>query len=245
MMIFFVWAIPILIRNYKNQYSNPENRLMIQTFSGVLLTVIGLFFIVTYFFGIDITRGARYNFVYFPVVILLLGVILAGCWNQNKSISPAFTRFRINGKTAVTLMWIMGLLSGITVVSNLGYQKYYQPDLLVPIIEKVSENKPVLIATTHRSLAQTGEMMGIAKQLKDSNSHINAQFLLIPENQKYDTATKKLIEEIQQLPRPFDLWLTNFRTVEKNTLTVPSCIPNTQTLLGVDGYEYKVFHCDN
>ncbi|MDY6900681.1 MAG: glycosyltransferase [Cyanobacteriota bacterium] len=244
MIIFFVWAIPILIRNYKIQYSNFENRLIIQTFTRVLLTVIALFFIITYFFGIDITRGARYNFVYFPVVILLLGVILASCWNQNKSISPAFPRFQINGKTAVTLIWSMGLLSGITVVSNLGYQKYYQPDLLVPIIENISKNKPVLIATTHRSLAQTGEIMGIAKQLKDSNSQVNAQFLIIPENQKSNTATKKLIEEIQPLTRPFDLWLTNFRTVEKNSLTaLPSCIPDTQTLPGVDGYEYKIYHC--
>ncbi|MEM6400431.1 MAG: glycosyltransferase [Cyanobacteria bacterium P01_D01_bin.116] len=244
MIIFFVWAIPILIRNYKIQYSLPENRLMIQTFTGILLVVIALFFIITYFFGIDITRGARYNFVYFPVVILLLGVILAGCWNQNTSVSPVFPRCQINGKTAVSLIWIMALLSGITVVSNLGYQKYYQPDLLVPIIENVSDNKPVLIATTHRSLAQTGEMMGIAKQLKASNSSINAQFLLIRENQKSDTVTKKLIEEIQTLPRPFDLWLTNFRTVEKNSLTaLPSCIPNTQTLPAVDGYEYKIYHC--
>ncbi|MEM7712332.1 MAG: glycosyltransferase [Cyanobacteria bacterium P01_A01_bin.68] len=246
MIIFFIWAIPIFISNYKIQYLKPENRLMIQTFTGVLLTVIALFFIITYFFGIDITRGARYNFVYFPVVILLLGVILAGCWNQNKSISLVFSRFKINRKTAVILIWMMGFLSGITVVSNLGYQKYYQPDLLVPIIEKVSENKPVLIATTHRSLAQTGEIMGIAKQLQASNSQVNAQFLLIPENQKSDTAAKKLIEEIQTLPRPFDLWLTNFRTVEKNSLTtLPSCIPNTQNLPGVDGYEYKIFHCSN
>jgi uncharacterized membrane protein len=245
MIIFFIWAMPILVRNYKIQYSEPKNRLMTQTFTGVLLTVIALFFIITYFFGIDITRGARYNFVYFPVVILLLGVILAACWHQNTSISPVFSRFKINGKTAVTLMWIMGLLSGITVVTNLGYQKYYQPDLLLPIIENISGSKPVLIATTHRSLTQTGEMMGVAKQLQVSNSPVDAQFLLIPEDQKSDTATKTLIEKIQTLPRPFDLWLTNFRTVEKKPLTaLPSCIPDTQALPGVDGYEYKIFHCN-
>ncbi len=244
MIIFFIWAVPILIRNYKIQYAEPKNRLMTQTFTSVLLTVIALFFIITYLFGIDITRGARYNFVYFPVVILLLGVILAACWHQNISNSPAFFRFNINGKSAVTLMWVMGLLSAITVVSNLGYQKYYQPDLLIPIIENISENKPVLIATTYRSLAQTGEMMGIAKQIQASNSSVNAQFLIIPENQTSDTATKTLIKEIKRLPRPFDLWLTNFRTVEKKSLTVPSCIPDTQTLPAVDGYEYKIYHCN-
>ena len=244
MLFFFIWAIPILFRNFKIQYSSPQNHLMTQTFTGVLLSVIALFFIITYFFGIDITRGARYNFVYFPVVILLVGVILAACWHQNTFTSPAFPQLKTNGKTAVTLMWVMGLLSGITVISNLGYQKYYQPDLLIPIIENISKSKPVLITTTHRSLSQTGEIMGIAEQIKVSNSPIDARFLLIPEDQKSDSATKKLIEEIKILPRPFDLWLTNFHTFQNTSLTVPSCTTDTQVLPGVDGYDYKIYHCN-
>ncbi|MGF1675416.1 MAG: glycosyltransferase, partial [Rivularia sp. (in: cyanobacteria)] len=243
MIIFFVWAIPILFRNFKIQYSSSENHLMTQTFTGVLLSVIALFFIITYFFGIDITRGARYNFVYFPVVMLLLGAILAACWQQNTFTSPAFPQFKVNGKSAVTIIWIMGLLSGITVVSNLGYQKYYRPDLLLPIIENISLTKPILIANTHRSLAETGEIMGIAKQIQKTNSPINAQFLIIPENQKSDTATTTLIEQIQTLPRPFDLWLTNFRTIQKTPLTLPSCTADTQALPGINGYEYKIYHC--
>ncbi len=245
MLFFFIWAIPILFRNFKIQYSSPQNHLMTQTFTGVLLSVIALFFIITYFFGIDITRGARYNFVYFPVVILLVGVILAACWHQNTFNSPAFPQFKTNGKAAVTLMWVMGLLSGITVISNLGYQKYYQPDLLIPIIENISKSKPVLITTTHRSLSQTGEIMGIAEQIKVSNSPIDARFLLIPEDRESDSATKKLIEEIKILPRPFDLWLTNFHTFENTSLTaLPSCTADTQALPAVDGYDYKIFHCN-
>lgn len=243
MIIFFVWAIPIVFRNFKIQYSSSDNHLMTQTFTGILLSVIALFFIITYFFGIDITRGARYNFVYFPVVMVLLGAILAACWHQNISTSPAFPQFKVNGKSAVTIMWIMGLLSGITVVSNLGYQKYYRPDLLLPIIENISGTKPVLIANTHRSLAETGEIMGIAKQIQKTNLPINAQFLIIPENQQSDTATTTLIEQIQTLPRPFDLWLTNFRTIQKTPLTLPSCTANTQALPGINGYEYKIYHC--
>ncbi|MEB3219088.1 MAG: glycosyltransferase [Nostocales cyanobacterium 94392] len=243
MIIFFVWAIPILFRNFKAQYSSSENHLITQTFTGILLSVIALFFIITYFFGIDITRGARYNFVYFPVVMLLLGTILAACWHQNTFTSPAFPQFQVNGKSAVTIMWFMGLLSGITVVSNLGYQKYYRPDLLLPIIENISETKPVLIANTHRSLAETGEIMGIAKQIQKSNSPLNAKFLIIPENQKSNTATTTLIEQIQTLPRPFDLWLTNFRTIQKTPLTLPSCTADTQALPGINGYEYKIYHC--
>ncbi len=246
MIIFFVWAVPILLRNFKIQYASSENRLMTQTFTGVLLSVIALFFIITYFFGIDITRGARYNFVYFPLVMVLLGAILAACWHQNTFTSPAFSQFKVNGKSAVTIIWVMGLLSGITVVFNLGYQKYYRPDLLIPIIENISGTKPILIANTHRSLAETGEIMGIAKQIKTSNSPLNAQFLIIPEDQKSDSAIATLIKEIQTLPRPFDLWLTNFRTVEKTSLNAlpPFCTADTQANPGINGYEYKIYHCE-
>ncbi len=62
------------------QLQQPENRLMIQVLSGFVVGAIALFFIFTYFLGIDLTRGARYNFVYFPAVIVLLGASLAICW---------------------------------------------------------------------------------------------------------------------------------------------------------------------
>ena len=124
MLIFFIWAVPILNRGIKTQLQQLDSRIATQLFLGVVCSAITIFLIFTYGFGIDLTRGARYNFVYFPAVIVLVGASLAACWNSSTPHSSKQT-----GKASVVLIWLMGLVSAITVVCNLGYQKYYRPDL--------------------------------------------------------------------------------------------------------------------
>ena len=81
MLIFFIWAVPILNRGIKTQLQQLDSRIATQLFLGVVCSAITIFLIFTYGFGIDLTRGARYNFVYFPAVIVLVGASLAACWN--------------------------------------------------------------------------------------------------------------------------------------------------------------------
>jgi len=61
----------------------------------------------------------------------------------------------------------MGCIGGLTVVSNLGYQKADRPDLPSSHNPKVSQ-VPVLIATAHKTHEQTGEIMGLALEFKRS-----------------------------------------------------------------------------
>lgn len=235
MLIFFIWVTPILVSGFKLQLQQPENSLMIQVLTGVILSAIALFFIFTYILGIDLTRGARYYFVYFPAVIILIGASLAICY-QNRNIG----KWGITGKKAVSLIWIIGLISAITVTSNLGYRKYYRPDLLVPLIEQNSQF-PVIIATTHKSLIQIGEMMGIAWESKFSDAKNNYQFLLAHQQKDPNTSTQALENTLKSLPRPFDLWLVNFHApvAEK----VKECMADTKELPGIYGYDYKIYHC--
>lgn len=225
MLIFAIWATPILVRGFKSQLQQPQTRLPTQVLTGVVLGAIALFFILTYIFGIDITRGARYNFVYFPAVIILVGASLAACWYTSQKV--------------VALVWLMGLLSAITVVCNLGYQKYYRPDLLAPIIQQNSQ-VPVIIATTHKTLVQTGEMMGIARELEPS-AQTTTQFLLAHQEQDPNTSTLVLENILKQLPRPFDLWLVNFHA--PIAAQAKKCLVPTKSLPLVDGYEYKLYQC--
>ncbi|HLO87926.1 MAG TPA: glycosyltransferase [Nostocaceae cyanobacterium] len=235
MLTFFIWATPILVQGWKMQLQQPENSLTIQVLTSFIFGAIALFFIFTYILGIDITRGARYHFVYFPAVIILLGSSLAVCY-QNQNIG----KWGITGKKAVILILLMGLISSITVTFNLGYRKYYRPDLLVPLIAQNSQF-PILISTTHKSLIQTGEMMGIAWELKFSSSQVNAQFLLAHQAQNPHTSTRVLENTLKSLPKPFDLWLVNFHAPLAEE--VKKCIVDTKTLPAVYGYDYKIYHC--
>ncbi len=239
MLIFFIWATPIVLAGMKVNLVKPETRLETQVFCGVIGSAIALFFILTYFFNIDLTRGARYNFVYFPAVIVLLGASLGVCWNNNIP-----SRWGISGKKAVVLILLMGFLGSITVVTGLGYNKYYRPDLFLQVVQKTSK-VPLLIATTHKTHVQIGEMMGIAWEYKfafSSSSLPTSLFLLAHQEQKNsNTATLTLENTLKDIPRPFDLWLVNFYAHESEE--VKKCVADTQSLPEINGYEYKIYHC--
>lgn len=240
MLTFFIWAVPILLRSIKIQLQHPENRIMIQVFIGVVISAIALFFIFTYFLGIDLTRGARYNFVYFPAIVILLGASLAVCWHPPKAIK-SIGRWGINGKKAVMLIWLMGFFSAVTVICNLGYQKYYRPEQFVRLIQQTSP-VPVLIATTHKTYVHTGEMMGVAREIKLANSLQKPLFLLAHQDKDPNTSTIALENTLKTLPRPFDLWLVNFHAPVAEA--VKTCImSDTESLPRVNGYEYKLYHC--
>ncbi|MDZ7967808.1 MAG: glycosyltransferase [Nostoc sp. DedSLP03] len=248
MLTFFIWAVPILLRGIKIQLQHTESRMMIQVLAGVVISAIAIFFIFTYFLGIDLTRGARYNFVYFPAIVVLLGASLAVCWHPpqmetepGKNGVTSIGKWGINGKKAVMVIWLMGFFSAVTVVCNLGYQKYYRPDLFVQLIQQTSRT-PVLIATTHKTYVHTGEMMGVAREIKLADSLQNPLFLLAHQDRDPNASTIALENTLKNLPRPFDLWLVNFHAPVAET--AKKCVTsNTRSLPTVDGYEYELYRC--
>ncbi|MEG5039277.1 MULTISPECIES: glycosyltransferase family 39 protein [unclassified Microcoleus] len=261
MTIFFILVLPILFSALKKCLTTPDSRLGTVIFGGFVIGSIFLFFSFAYILGIDLTRGARYNFVYFPGVILLLGAILAVIFNTPRAKSQWFNlrAIEVPGKKAVVLILAMGFFSGVTVNSNLGYRKYYKPDLLIPIISQVSK-VPVLIATTQKTHVEIGELMGIgwewerssatdfvgdvtAVRKKEEVKAFDSPLFLLA-NQRRDgpeIAAGTLDKTLSQLERPLDLWLVNFRAPVN--LEAQKCQVESGELPAVDGYEYQVYHC--
>ncbi len=300
MLLFFVWSLPILWQGFIASRSEFK---VVNIFAFFVAISIAIFFLITYLFGVDLTRGARYNFVYFPGIIVILGASLATCWQQEKraerqatqrrtplnlpyredicrpsfqegmreTSDPASTQgarecarevaqgnargeqglgrkseFRdvkfyvqgdilSRGKKVVIIIWLMGLFSSLTVCLNGGYQKYYRPDLLVPIIQENS-SVPILIATTHTNLVHKGEMLGLAWQLHQQPLSKAVNFLIL--NQ--DTGVgENLQNSLQEISLPLDLWLINFHA-ETN---LEKCVLEDNTLPHVDGYDYQLYHC--
>ena len=264
MTIFFILVLPILFSAFKNSLTTPDTRLGTVIFGGFVLGAIFLFFSFAYILGIDLTRGARYNFVYFPGVILLLGATLAVIFNTPTAKSQWFNlrAIEVPGKKAVVLILAMGFVSGVTVTSNLGYRKYYKPDLLIPVIRELSK-VPVLIATTQKTHVEIGELMGIGwewerssatdfvadvtdvtdvRKKEEVKAFDSPLFLLA--NQRRDApeiAAGTLDKTLSQLERPLDLWLVNFRAPVN--LAAQKCQVESRDLPAVDGYEYQVYHC--
>jgi len=237
LVIFVLWALPILIRGLIIQIGRPSTRRETQVLGGFILATIALYFCVTYGLGADLTIAARYQFVYFPAFIVMLGATLAIVWDAS-------------GKKAVALIWLMGFLGGLTVVSNLAYQKADRPDLLVPIIQHESQ-VPVLIATTHKNHEQTGKVMGLALEFKriyrslepaGTSSPTNPPLFLL-DHQETDSriSTDALDRTLTQLPRPLDLWMVNFPAAGEPK--VQNCLADSQYRSRVNGYRYRLYHC--
>jgi uncharacterized membrane protein len=241
MLAFFAWVIPILNRGVKCQLQRSHTQM--GTLAIVIFTTIsiGLYAIVPVLTGFDITRGARYHFSYFPSLMMLVGLGLASCWQSR----PAIAKW-VSGQQAVTIVLMMGFVSSTIVASNYGYHKYYRPEQLIAPLA-LSAPRPVLIATTHDSLVQVGEMMGLAWEMRRTRSNwllTNTQFLLasqLPKLCERDCpATQRLRETVDRFAQPIDLWLINFHA----PVNLPqTCSRSKQFTRGVYGYQYQLYHC--
>lgn len=262
LVLLTFWTLPKLHRGLKVQQLDREPRLGVLVFSTFVISAILIFFGVTYFSDANLTSAFRYNFVYFPGVVVLIGAGLASSWDVAVRIAraplnqlhPAFLNLlRVSNRKTVILIWLLSLVGAITVLANLGYQKTHRPDLVAAAIGQESEN-PVLIAIPHRSHGQTGRLMGVALALQQQQAaNLNPalaqekpRFLLAHQTQDPRSTTVALRQAMNPMPRPLDLWLINFHEVPEEPLEVflkqQSCEAETRTQ-SVDGYRYRLYRC--
>jgi uncharacterized membrane protein len=241
MLIFFTWIIPALNRGIRIQLQQSPLQISTLAIYSFVVISIGLYLIIPWLTGIKIDRGARYHFVYFPGVMMLIGLGLVSCWHSRPSIAKWGS-----GKQAVTIVLLMGLISSTIVTTNYGYHKYYRPDQLVPKIQQLSP-LPVLIATTHNNSVQVGEMMGLAWELRHTgkiNQAARIDFLLAHQFQKFcdlDCPTTKILREtIDRITHSIDLWAINFHAPIS---LPPTCSEDKKFTQGIYGYQYQLYHC--
>lgn len=246
------WLFPLLYCGIKHGLENPETRLGIEVIGGFVVAAVGIFFAITYGLGMDITRGARYNFVYFPGVIVLVAASLYYFWQQGKlnfQLPQSWTWQNLQvfsqGRNAVVIVVFLGLCSGLTVATNLAYQKYYRPDILIPLIQ-ANSTRSLVLATTHNTLVQTGEMMGIAWDWQRHYQRIAPpQYILTHQQQRECqgdgcAATRVLSQQIEKISQPLDLWLINFHAPVK----ISNCTAKKVDASWINGYSYKLYRCN-
>ena len=231
-------AIEILRRQRQQQQS-----LAIEILGGFILAAIVSMLLVTYILGTDLTWAARYQFVYFPAFILLIGQLLAEFW----LFKPQQTFFSLlsTGKTLVVIIILLGFLGSLSVITNFAYQKPDRPDLLVAEMVKaqarVTHATPILVATVHKTHEQTGEMMGIAWEFSRHYRSYQTQFLLAHKEKNAAIATQTLHNSLAQLPRPLQLWLINFSAPKD--LAAQNC-RLTKYKAKFSGYHYRLYECE-
>lgn len=215
MIIIGIRLIGFWRQGIKVQVQNPQYQPKIFFLTRFLLAVWGLFAVLTFGLGIDITRGARYSFTYFPAVILLFAVGLSYFWQREnirffgiENWGQNFPKLK-SGTKAIAFILIVSFLSSLTVITNWGYQKYYHPEKIVNRIQQTEQ--PVLMVMPHKSQVQIGEMLGIAWEQNRRSVTTPTFFAFIPERQPDSLSSQDFEQLLETAPFPnFQLWTINF-----------------------------------
>ncbi len=243
----------LLVQGWRSQYQDPESRLGLQVLGGFVIAAIALSLVVTYGFGMNVASVFRYQFFFFPAVIVLIGAGLAPLCNVpaifllSKIKLPKIKAF-VKGGIVLGIIAIFCLLGALTVVTNFGYQKTHRPEVVAQAIQ-ASSQFPTLIAIPHKTHGQTGRLMGIAWDLQRlaPTNRDRSQFLLAHARQRdVQPAIVALRKTLESQPRPLDVWRINFRSeanpLSQAVLNQQGCVPGSK-LLSIDGYRYQKFAC--
>ncbi|MGB3532937.1 MAG: glycosyltransferase family 39 protein [Microcoleaceae cyanobacterium] len=227
-----VWVIPAIIRGFRQQLNQELFRLSLQTIAGFFLSAIIIYLLIIYGLGKDLSLAARYHFVYFPAVIVVLGGSLAPVWHKNTK--PL-------GKRIVIVVLILGFLGSLTVISNFGYQKSRRSDLLVDYIQNYSDNLNI-IAMTYNTHAELRALMGLGVDFQSQAATFaqKTQFLLTQENANSSQITT-LTHHLSSIQRPIELWAVNLK-VETEQIEALNC-QREENKPKVNGYRVRLYHC--
>jgi uncharacterized membrane protein len=140
MLLFGVWLARKVAKGLKTLLLNPESQLPTLTLLSFSIWVILEFFVIIYLLGKDITVVPRYNFIYYPSFCALLAASLAGSreWGvgsrgveRNRAVKGQNTSS--TSSTLYSLLptpLLIGTISCIFLLSNLVFQKPFQPELV-------------------------------------------------------------------------------------------------------------------
>ena len=202
-------------------------------FSGSIL----LFLLIIYGLGRDLSLAARYHFVYFPVLLLIIAVAMVN-----------YERTTAN-KSLIAIVLTMSLLGSLTVVQNYGYQKSRPTDLTAAFIWQNSTN-PATIAMGYQTHSQTRELIALAYSFnrlqgdrQPNGQPFKPQFLL---NRGYvngvDCGLYNLHHSIASQTKPLDLWTLDL-AIDESSLNQINCWQNQEIGLPEHGDIDSLYVC--
>ncbi len=248
-VLVLVWLIPALIRGGKSSLDSQFG-LPLKVLIGYWLGAILIYLVVIYGLGKDISLAARYHFVYFPVVIVLIAVALANRWQVKASISTKRHWFYGEGKRVAVIVLLMGFIGSLTVINNYGFQKSRHSDSLAGHILATS-TVPALVTTTYETSSQLRELIALALSFERvgqtkflSRKPKFPQFLLVrqKDTNNQDVSFSTLSKILASQPKPLDLWGINLK-IDSENLSQLNCIEDSESQLSDSGYQNHLYHC--
>lgn len=221
---FIVIFFPAMVRGVRLLNLRPEGHTGLVIMGGFGLAMLGLFALICYVQGSDITRGLRYMFTYYPALMILAGGVFATYWqgrspNEALSVAVPLSQRRLSGRRFVQGVWVAGLLSALMVVNNFAFPKYYAPDRFIPFMQAHSSH-PIAIASTEKIFAEPtvigAKFLSLGWEIErrfhpdDAASGWSAPPIFFAIKQGYGVerpVTESFTNLVSQFKQPTDLWV--------------------------------------
>ena len=234
-----ILTLPWLARGWKSLINSPHslNVIILTSYCAIAWTIFGA---IIYGYGKDISLAARYHFIYFPVVLVLLGAILARLW-QHKYRRK---KFGLKADRAVILILVMSLLGSLTVVNNFGFQKSRQSNLLAKhIVTMLDPDIPTLVATSYETHSPLREAIALALSFQTNTSLSPAEiprFLLLRQN---IYSYVKFRHTVLSHTKPLQIWSINLDINPAFFTKDLNCIGDRSLELFGSGYQNRPYYC--
>jgi uncharacterized membrane protein len=261
---FTVKLFNVLLKGGRQLYKQTEGHTGLSIMGGFCVAMLGIFALICYGYGSDITRGLRYMFTYYPAIIVMAGGILALYWQERSpqgkfSVKVPFRRRRIAGQRFVQIVWLAGLLGSLMIVNNLAFPKYYAPDRFIPFMQAHSEH-PIVLGSTEKIFEEPtvigAKFLSLGWQIErsfpledpQSGWQSEPRFFALRRGYGVETPESASFGAIAaQLSEPTDVWVIRSE-IDKNDPLIAD-IPNTCRLSpdmpqgNKGGYLYIHFEC--
>ena len=202
MLLFAGWLGWKVFRGIKLLLQDSATRVSALTLLSFTTFVLLGIFVISYILGKDITVAPRYNFIYYPSFSALIAASLIKI--QNTEINKQ--------KFSLPIILLIGFISCILVVHNLGFQKPYLPQQVAQNIYQ-QPSVPVMAVMAYRNYQDVALGLSFALALERdekyqllSEQDTNASFAFLNQSSGLESFFKKL----SQLPNQnsqLNLWI--------------------------------------
>lgn len=251
MLLFGVWVGWQAFKGLRQLWYKQSTNLATLTLLSFLIWVLLEFFAIAYFLGKDITPIPRYHFVYYPSFCALIAASFTQINKKQKERKNSIFKF----KYSILILFIVGILSCVFVVSNLGFQKPFEPERVAQNMNQ-EPSLPVMIVVGYRDYQDVALGLSFALALEplrevgkdkliSSSSSSNIAFF----KQAPDFAP--VLQKLSQLPIPaatqLNLWIVG---PGRKRQDYPQQITLSQMTCTIDslqhyrvGVPYQLYRC--
>jgi uncharacterized membrane protein len=204
LMLLFVgallWFLSGTIRQLIAQKSTQLSTLILLLFTAIVLLE---YLTIVYGLGKDITSAVRYHFIYYPSICALIG---AGLWyGSPRALLP------LHKRVYALFVFTVGTLSSVFVLSNLAFQKPYDPQGVAKIMN-LEPSRSLVMVVGYENYQEVALGLSFALELSRQRAeggvgNDRTQFAFLSRSPHYQNGWQSLAELENLGELPLNLWV--------------------------------------